>query len=278
MPPISEVAGKMERVPSTPITEVLISGTFATGLSVAVGERTVELNAAKPSDSVTLANGSAIEFTLDQAGPALAWRVSKGYFHLRLAGENFGLWRAYALTEQSGTLRWDRSTSPPTLELKNTTPASPRSANNVIMVDLAKDVPPYNRYFDAPQSGFYASVNPNSMFSYSPSDGPADETGNRKFRVGASAPVGGVNLYRVLAGIADAGYNKELLLGTECFCVESIGRGGKARDITPQPPQPRGAEPTSPSGPSATRFSLLPTKALSNPRFAPVPATPSGGP
>lgn len=210
MPPISEVAGKMERVPSTPITEVLISGTFATGLSVAVGERTVELNAAKPSDSVTLANGSAIEFTLDQAGPALAWRVSKGYFHLRLAGENFGLWRAYALTEQSGTLRWDRSTSPPTLELKNTTPASPRSANNVIMVDLAKDVPPYNRYFDAPQSGFYASVNPNSTFSYSPSDGPADETGNRKFRVGASAPVGGVNLYRVLAGIADAGYKRVL--------------------------------------------------------------------
>lgn len=279
MPPVSVAAGKTERVPSTPITEVMISGTFATGLSVVVGERTVELNAARPSDAVTLPNGSVIEFTVKPDTATLEWRVSKGYFRLQLEGEAFRLWRANALTEQSGTLRWDKLTSPPTLELKNTTAASPRSANTVITVDLAKDVAPYNRYFDAPQSGFSASVNPNSTFSYSPSDGPADETGNRKFRVGASAPVGGVNLYRVLAGIADPGYNKELLLGTECFCVESIGRGGRGPIIPPPaPPVPRGAEPSSPSGPSSVRFSLLPTKALSNPRFAPVPATPSGGP
>ena len=277
MAPVSVAAGKSERVLLTPITEVLISGTFATGLSVAVGDRTVELNAGKTSDAVILPNGSAIEFTLDQAAAALAWRVSKGYFRLRLEGEAFRLWRANALTEQSGTLRWDKLVYPPTLELKNTTASTPRSANNVIMVDLAKDVPPYSIYFDAPQSGFYATVNPNSTFSYSPSDGPADETGNRKFRIGASAPVGGVNLYRVLAGIADAGYNKELLLGTDCFCVEAFGRGSASRAVEKVA---RGADfsPPPPTGPSPGTFTLLPTKSLTDPRFVPKPATPSGGP
>ena len=276
MPPVSAAAGKAELV-LAPITDVLISGTFASGLSVVVGDRTVELNSGKTSESVSLPNGSEIEFTLDQAAAVLAWRVSKGYFRLRLDSEAFRLWRATALTEQSGTLRWDKMVFPPTLELKNTTAASPRNANNVIMVDLARDVAPYGIYFDAPQSGFYASVNPNCTFSYSPSDGPADEAGNRKFRVGASAPVGGVNLYRVLAGIADTGYNKELLLGTDCFCVESIGRGGASRAVEKIA---RGANfaPLPPTGPSPGTFTLLPTKALTPPIFVPVPATPSGGP
>ncbi len=277
LPPINAAAGKSELV-FAPITGVLISGSFATGLSVTVGDRTVELNSARTSDSVTLANGSAIEFTLDQTTAALAWRVSKGYFRLRLDGEAFRLWRATALTEQSGTLRWDKLVVPPTLELKNTTAASPRSANSVIMVDLAKDIAPYSSYFvEGPQSGFYASVNPNATFSYSPSDGPADETGNQKLRIGASAPAGGVNLYRVFAGTADANYNKELLLGTDCFCVEAFGRGGVSRGAekvargaltSPLPPVP-------PTGPSPGTFTLLPTKSLDTPRTV---ATPSGGP
>ena len=266
LPPVSAAAGKAQLDRVTPITDVLISGTFASGLSIAVGEQMVELNSGKTSETVTLPNGSSIEFTLDQAQSVLSWRVNKGYFTLRLDGEAFRLWRASALTDQSGTLRWDKLMIPPTLELKNTTPSSPWSANSVIMVDLAKDVPPYNRYFDAPQSGFYASLKPNATFFYSPSDGPADETGNRKFRVGASAPEGGVNLYRVFAGIADASYNKELLLGTDCFCVEAIVRGSVTRGA------PAPFSPITPPSPTSDRFSLVP------PRFAPAPATLSGGP
>ncbi len=278
LPASTDAAGQPRLARLIPTTDVLIAGSFAGGLNLRVGDRTVELNAAKASETVTLPNGSAIEFTMDGANEVLAWRVNKGYFTLRMDGEAFRLWRAVALTDQSGALRWDKSLLPHTIVLKNTTPASPVSANSIMLVDLAKDVPPYNRYFDSPQPGFYASLKPDATFSYSPSETRADENGNKNLRVGASAPNGGVNIYRVFPNIAsvvpgstDAMYNKELLLGTDCFCMEAApGVGAKTRDLAAVP---RGAQVVPGLNPSIPPFSLPPGKFTTPAKFALPPAT-----
>ena len=203
--------------------------------------------------------------------------MEKGYFTLRLDGEAFRLWRANALTDESGTLRWDKSVFPHTLVLKNTTPATPNGANNMILVDLAKDVPPYSRYFDSPQPGFYASVKPGATFSYSPSETRPDAGGNKNMRVGASAPDGGVNIYRVFPNIAsvvpgstDAIYNKELLVGTDCFCMEAAPGVGASAKGTPADSSTKKIA----RGDLPGFGSLTPT----TPTFSLPPATLSGGP
>lgn len=277
LPTATDASGRAVLNRLTPTTDVLISGTFANGLTIRVGDRTVELGAGKAAETVSLPNGSTIEFTMDRANEVLAWRVEKGYFTLRMDGEAFRLWRANALTDESGTLRWDKSVFPHTLVLKNTTPATPNGANNMILVDLAKDVPPYSRYFDSPQPGFYASVKPGATFSYSPSETRPDAGGNKNMRVGASAPDGGVNIYRVFPNIAsvvpgstDAMYNKELLVGTDCFCMEAAPGVGASAKGTPADSSTKKIA----RGDLPGFGSLTPT----TPTFSLPPATLSGGP
>ena len=276
-----DLAGNLLAAKVSPATEVAISGAFASGVNVRIGDRTVELTAAKPSEVVTLPNGSAIEFTVDSSREILTWRVHKGYFALTMdpaASHAFRLWRAYGLTDQSGTLQWDKTLLPHTLVLKNTTPGGPLHANSVIMVDLAKEVPPYNRYFDSAQAGFYAAVKPSATFSYSPSQTPTDELGNYNLRVGASAPEGGVNIFRVIPGeegnargTSEGGYNKEFLIGTDCFCMEAKIVGSASRGVLAPG---GGGTPNSPflsQVPSS--FSLPPGK-LGKTKVVPLAASP----
>jgi hypothetical protein len=277
LPPMTGAAtAQLGRI--DPTTDVLISGTLEESLSIKVADRTIELNAARPTESVTLPNGSSIEFTLNTAAKQLAWRVAKGYFTLGMDGEAFRLWRAIALTDQSATMQWSKMQIPPTIELKNTTPASPMGSHNIIMVDLAKGVPPYNRYFDAPQPGFYAKLKPNATFSYSPSQVTMEGASGLKHRVGASAPEGGVNIFRVFPGIAsvapeinEATFNKELLIGTECFCVEApAGVGSTARGALG--PVAGGPTPLSTGGNFSDGFRRpVRTRGI-------IPATPAGAP
>ena len=275
-----DVAGNPSGIKISAAVEVAISGTFTDGLNLRVGDRLVVLNSAKPSEIVTLPTGAEIEFSLDANGKTLSWNVHKGYFALTMdtaASEAFQFWRAFALTEQSGTLSWDKSQIPHTLTLKNTTPGGPLHANSLILVDLGKGVSPYNNYFDSPQPGFYASVRPDATFSYSPSQTPKDPAGNYNLRVGASAPAGGVNIYRVFPNIAslvpgttDAMYNKELLLGTECFCLEAASLAASLARGAPRPISP---SPGAPGLVSSIRAFSLPPGNLGKPKFALPPAT-----
>jgi hypothetical protein len=113
----------------TPLVPVVISGHLPSQLSIEVAGRAVSLAGGAP-EKVTLANGSTVNFTLNEQTRMLTWEVERGYFEFQVDGIEG--WKAAGLSGQSASQQWDLASR--SIALQNLTTSDGPAAFSQVQV------------------------------------------------------------------------------------------------------------------------------------------------
>lgn len=97
-------SARFERL--TPMVEVTLAGRSDRRLEVQVGQKPILLSANERT-TLTLANGTVVEFFANAAAGSLDWAVRKG--ELLFAVEGFPGLKVSGLTDQSASMHWDQN-------------------------------------------------------------------------------------------------------------------------------------------------------------------------